>query len=229
MLRKTLIALAIALVGLFAASTPAMAAPYPPPPSVSVAVNTAFVSAGGTVDFTGSGYSPGELITITVYYRTASGALVAGGTYTVRADANGNFSLPLELTQNGTAVLTAVGATSGRTGTLTVQVQPASSPTSEGTTTVPGAPDNGGAVGPGSAGGGGNGGSGGTNTGTNSANSGNVPGGGSSVIGTGGLASTGASIAGPLTVGAITLMVGLALLFFGTRLAIRRRSSTHIK
>lgn len=40
---------------------------------------------------------------------------------------------------------------------------------------------------------------------------------------TGGLASTGVSIAGPLTVGAAGLAVGLGTLFFGTRLAIRRK------
>jgi hypothetical protein len=41
-----------------------------------------------------------------------------------------------------------------------------------------------------------------------------------------GLAYTGSSIAGPLTVGAASLIVGLGLLFFGTRLVIRRKHGT---
>ncbi len=43
--------------------------------------------------------------------------------------------------------------------------------------------------------------------------------------GDGGLAYTGASIAGPLAIGFIALAAGLALLFFGTRGVRRRRHS----
>jgi hypothetical protein len=44
-----------------------------------------------------------------------------------------------------------------------------------------------------------------------------------------GLAYTGASVAGPLTIGATALAAGLALLFFGSRLAIRRKHRTSVQ
>ncbi len=273
MLRKILTTFALVFLGIFLATNGAIAAPtpYPPPPAVAVAVNTTVVPTGGSVDFTGSGYQPGELVRITVYYRTASGALVAGGTYEVRVDANGNFSLDFALTQAGMATLSAYGESSGRTGTLDVSVRNGSPPTSEGTTTVPGAPNetvtgstltinpggptstdaNGNPVYPPSTDANGNPvyptstyangnpvypaitdsngnpvGADDTEAAGNPIGAGNAPGDGDSGIGSGGLASTGASIAGPLTVGAGALLAGLALLFFGTRLATRRRSGS---
>ena len=48
---------------------------------------------------------------------------------------------------------------------------------------------------------------------------------GSSYSSSDALASTGASVAGPIAIGAAALIAGLAMLFFGTRGVIRRKSS----
>lgn len=57
-------------------------------------------------------------------------------------------------------------------------------------------------------------------------NVGGTPAGTSGGTSAGGLASTGASIAGPLAIGFVALFAGLALLFFGTR-GVRRRRNSH--
>ncbi len=220
MLRRFLTATAVALVGLFAVVPSASAAPAAPGAPIIVApvvnvsgsynvvvqvfVNVTIVNNGGVVIFGGGGFRPRERINIAVSYGTPNGlrsnsalrqaSVAAAGTAT-SADASGFFSVPVHLTQVGTAVLTATGAESGRTASLTVQVQPSEATSTPDTTTVE-PPITSPEVAPVAAAGGGDG---------------------------TGLAYTGVSIAGPLTVGAAALITGLAFLFFGTRLAIRRR------
>src|SRR4051812_695748 len=135
MVRKMLGVLAVAIAGLlaFGGASPAAAVPvYPPPPQVIVNVNITiiFIINGGTVIFSGSGFDGTEGVNITINYGGPSGLrnspalaeATAKRDQTAATDANGNFSTQVQLTQVGTATLTATGLSSGRTGSLTVQV-----------------------------------------------------------------------------------------------------------
>lgn len=203
MLRKFSVTLLLAVLGLLAISRVASAAPpYPPGPVGVLGVSSSTLDGPGPVDVTGSGMDPFEIVDVTITYsgpiglRANKALLLANSTVvatSVKADATGHFSATVNLTQNGTATITATGRTSGRSQSIVVRV----GPVSPGTTTVE------------------------PPTGSVTAIPAAVGGSG----GTGGLASTGVSIAGPLTVGASALIVGLGLLFFGTRLVIRRKHS----
>jgi LPXTG-motif cell wall-anchored protein len=137
-LKKSLTALALAGSIALAASAPAMAVDYPAPAPGSVSSST--VTVGGTVVFSGTGYTPGETVTVTISFTPAPQGAAAPGTSngvamavpgalplaptttTVSAVANssGAFSTNVTLNAAGTYQLTAVGATSGHTVTATV-------------------------------------------------------------------------------------------------------------
>jgi len=192
------------VVGLFALASPAAAAPSYGAPGASATVDDSTVDVGGTVVFSGDGFEPNEDITVVVSTLGPDGLTVVE-TYKTQADGNGHFELKVPLTHLGVATLTATG-TSGKTVSLTVQVGPDQSHGgTTATTTV--------AAGAGSPSGGGGGSASGGGAGSPSA-------------GGTGLAYTGASILGPLAVGAAALFAGLAMLFFGTRGAIRRKRPT---
>lgn len=139
-MKKSLAALAlagsIALVG----AVPAVAnnANYPAP-NTSVAVSDASVAPGEALVFSGTGFTPGESITITVTPTgtpAASGGSVSAGslgvagriplapsTLSAVADGNGAFSTPIVINEPGTYAITATGNTSGVTvGPVTVVV-----------------------------------------------------------------------------------------------------------
>ncbi|MFJ4226064.1 LPXTG cell wall anchor domain-containing protein [Paenarthrobacter nicotinovorans] len=138
-MRKSLAALtlagSIALVG----AVPAVAnnANYPAP-NTSVAVSDASVAPGEAFVFSGSGFTPGEGITITVTPTgtpAASGSVSAGSlsvsariplapsTLSATADGNGAFSAPIVINEPGTYAITATGNSSGVTvGPVTVVV-----------------------------------------------------------------------------------------------------------
>ncbi|MEQ4518751.1 LPXTG cell wall anchor domain-containing protein [Pseudarthrobacter sp. B907] len=148
-MKKSLAAVAlagsIALVG----AVPAMAVtPYPAPPAQGT-VSDGTVAPGEAFTFSGSGFTPGEAITVTVTLTGAPQALggsTGGGvsmavsgkislpmatqTFSTKADANGNFALPLTISEAGTYTLTATGQTSGKTVTATVKVSGAAVGTS---------------------------------------------------------------------------------------------------
>ena len=92
---------------------------YPIDPPQSTVTN-ATVSAGGSVDFGGSGFLAGETIDINISYSSAPAALhvarhpviVAAALKTVVASSSGTFSTPVSVDQTGTATLTAFGETS---------------------------------------------------------------------------------------------------------------------
>ena len=135
---------------------------------------------GGIFTFSGSGFTPGETITFAITdgplgLRSSAGLskLTPAAPAPTKADAQGNFSVPVVITQTGTFTITATGALSGHQVSATFKIT-----------------------------------GGASDSGTNS----------------GGLAYTGASIAGPLAIGFVALFAGLALLFFGTR-GVRRRKS----
>ncbi|MDQ0240173.1 LPXTG cell wall anchor domain-containing protein [Arthrobacter bambusae] len=135
-MKKSLAALALAGTIALAASAPAMAVDYPAP--VPGTVSSATVTVGGTVVFSGGGFTPGETIVITITFTAApqgAGApgtsngiamAVPGGlhlaptTVTATANASGAFSTDVALTAAGTYQLTAEGATSHHTVTSTV-------------------------------------------------------------------------------------------------------------
>ncbi len=135
-LKKSLAALALAGSIALAASAPAMAVDYPAPAPGTV--SSATVTVGGTVVFSGTGFTPGETITITITFTAAPQGAAAPGTsngiamavpgalhlapttVTAVANSSGAFSTNVTLTAAGTYQLTAVGATSGHTVTATV-------------------------------------------------------------------------------------------------------------
>jgi hypothetical protein len=109
---------------LLAAATAVLAAPttahaaYPDQPPAS-SVSSGTVSAGGTITFSGSGFRPGETITIKVRYNSG-----ATDRFSTNASSAGTFSINLKLTETGTATLLATGLISGVTATSTVHVTP---------------------------------------------------------------------------------------------------------
>ncbi|WP_432826452.1 hypothetical protein [Dactylosporangium sp. CA-092794] len=86
------------------AARPAAAEPYPAVPP-QITTSTGAVSGGGAVHFTGTGFIPGEEIEITVAYGEAQSRVLK----TVNADANGDFSTDVTLTEPGTATVAAFG------------------------------------------------------------------------------------------------------------------------
>ncbi|BCW37370.1 hypothetical protein StoSoilA2_34260 [Arthrobacter sp. StoSoilA2] len=137
-MKKSLAALtlagSIALVG----AVPAVATNYPAPNS-GVAVSDASVAPGEAFTFSGTGFTPGEGITITVTPTgtpAASGGSVSAGSLSISgriplapstvgavADANGAFATPIVIDTPGAYALTATGNTSGHTvGPVTVVV-----------------------------------------------------------------------------------------------------------
>lgn len=127
-MKKTLAALALAgslaLIG-----SPAVAATYPALPP-QAAVSDGVVGPGEDFIFSGQGFLAGETLTITVTPGDApasDGASIAGGaavvgkinlymapsTLTTTADAQGKFSLPIEINEPGNYSITATGNTSG--------------------------------------------------------------------------------------------------------------------
>jgi antitoxin (DNA-binding transcriptional repressor) of toxin-antitoxin stability system len=103
----------VALVATAVAPSVASAEPYPAgEPAASVSTGT--TTEGGSVTFSGSGFEPGETITITV-----DGVVVA----TVTASSDGTFSVRLKLSSVGTANLVATGESSGVTASSTVTVK----------------------------------------------------------------------------------------------------------
>lgn len=145
------------VAGAMLAGGPAVADPYPPGPAPGGVSNPA-VTAGESVTFSGSGYNAYEVVTINVSYASMAalrfGPFTPSGgigttdnapnarpldvqayaplphalTLTTTADASGNWSIAVPLTQAGTATLTAVG-NMGHSTTQTVTVlAPAPSP-----------------------------------------------------------------------------------------------------
>lgn len=144
-MKKTVTTLALAgSLALFGAGA-AHAAPFTPlyvPGATQGSVDDATVAPGETVVFSGAGFLPGETVEITVDFQptTPSAAALGGGfgasiggaipmaivfTGTTTADADGNFSFPVTLEEEGVYTLTATGVESGNTVTAVVAVDAA--------------------------------------------------------------------------------------------------------
>ena len=130
-------------------------------------------------------------------------AATAAAAVTAEPDADGNFSVTYNLTQDGDVYVRAVGSPSGDD--LTVFLA-----------NPPGVP---GQTGSGYTGSGSGSGSGSNQNYSSGYASGDVS------SGYAGLASTGASIGAPLAIGIGALLAGLTLLFFGTRGVLRRKGA----
>jgi len=138
-MRKSLAALTLAGSIALLGAVPAVAnnANYPAP-NTSVAVSDASVAPGEAFVFSGTGFTPGEGITITVTPTgapAASGSVSAGSlsvsaiiplapsTLSATADGNGAFSTPIVINEPGAYAVTATGNSSGVTvGPVTVVV-----------------------------------------------------------------------------------------------------------
>jgi len=102
------------IIAMMAFAVPANAAPYATQPVTSVSDQSP--AAGSSLEFCGSGFSPGETVTI---------ALDNGTTFpSVTADSSGAFctTLVLGASLNGTYTVVATGTTSGSTSSTTIQV-----------------------------------------------------------------------------------------------------------
>ena len=140
-MKKALAALALAGSLALVGTAPAIAANYPAiPPQAAVSDGT--VGPGESFVFRGRGPFAGESLTIRVTPGNppaANGATIGGRSVATRinvfaetqtlgaqADAQGNFSVPITITEAGTYLITATGNTSGNTvGPVTVVVDPA--------------------------------------------------------------------------------------------------------
>ncbi|ABM07431.1 LPXTG cell wall anchor domain-containing protein [Paenarthrobacter aurescens] len=138
-MRKSLAALTLAGSIALLGAVPAVAnnANYPAP-NTTVAVSDASVAPGEAFIFSGTGFTPGEGITITVTPTgtpAASGSVSAGSlaiagriplapsTISAVADGNGAFSASIVINEPGSYAITATGNSSGTTvGPVTVVV-----------------------------------------------------------------------------------------------------------
>ncbi|YCK83046.1 LPXTG cell wall anchor domain-containing protein [Arthrobacter sp. D3-18] len=139
-MRKSLAALTLAGSIALLGAVPAVAnnANYPAP-NTSVAVSDASVAPGEAFIFSGTGFTPGEGITITITPTgtpAASGGSVSAGSLSVSgriplapstlgtvADGNGAFAASIVINEPGAYALTATGNSSGVTvGPVTVVV-----------------------------------------------------------------------------------------------------------
>lgn len=220
-LRKLASIMAIVFAATLALAGTALAAPYDP------ATIAADRGPDGSYEIFGTGFGDTQPdLYVTASVLNSSGQLQ---TYRFSLDANGDFagSVP---GSKCSAVVTIVGYPSGETLTTTIAGENCSG-------------NNNGNNNNGNNGGGNNNGGGGSNTGGGSSSGGSAgvngagySSGGGSYNGGGystgntvqgayspGLANTGASIAAPVAIGLGTLVLGLGLLFFGTRGVIRRR------
>lgn len=160
-MHKSVSILAIAGSIAFLGAGAAQAGEYPAPPAPGTVSDSSIV-AGDTVVFSGTGFTPGEQINITVDFTEGDpaaagagagrvGAVRTGvivlnqiiGTYSTTAAADGSFAFPVTLEEEGTYTLTARGVESGKTVVSVVTVAeaaPVAGGTSGGTTgTTPGA------------------------------------------------------------------------------------------
>ncbi|MEV7663027.1 LPXTG cell wall anchor domain-containing protein [Paenarthrobacter sp. NPDC089316] len=139
-MRKSLAALTLAGTIALVGAVPAVASNSNyPAPNTSVAVSDAAVAPGEAFTFSGTGFTPGEGITITVTPTgapAASGGSVSAGSLAVVgrialapstigavADGNGAFSTSIVINEPGAYAITATGNSSGKTvGPVTVVV-----------------------------------------------------------------------------------------------------------
>ncbi|MBT2519680.1 LPXTG cell wall anchor domain-containing protein [Arthrobacter sp. ISL-28] len=154
-MKKSFAVIALAGSITLAGAVPALAdheAPAYPGGTTQGTVSDGTVAPGEVFTFSGTGFEPGEAITITVTLTStpqASGGIGSGSaslavpvkivlplapqTFSTTADSSGAFAFPLTISEPGTYLLTAEGA-SGHTVTATVTVAGAAGDTDLATT-----------------------------------------------------------------------------------------------
>lgn len=128
-LRTPLIVMFGLIMAMVTFAAPANAYPGGTQPAVSVSTGTP--AAGSSLKFCGTGFQPGETVTITLDNGTTYPSAVA--------DSSGGFctTVVLGATLTGAHTLTATGATSGSTSSAAIQVLGASASGVPPTTAVP--------------------------------------------------------------------------------------------
>ena len=124
-MKKTLAVIALAGSIAVMGAVPAVAAYPAPVPRATVSDGAP--SRGETFTFSGLGFQAGETVTITLTQGRGNGP--ARQTYTVIANANGEFTLSLDIASPGGYTLTATGAASGKTASSFVNVSGAAAGT----------------------------------------------------------------------------------------------------
>jgi hypothetical protein len=118
------------ITGALLTATPvAHAEPYPAG-EPGLTSDTTLIATGGSVQLTGTGYGPNDDVSIDAVYisalghlgRTAPGPLHRFPVGSTQANAEGEWSTTINLSQTGVATLTATGSPSGVVLTTTVRV-----------------------------------------------------------------------------------------------------------
>lgn len=138
-MKKTLATVAIAASLTAIGAGAAIADDTYPAPAPATTVSQGTAQVGDTVTFSGSGFTPGEQIDITVGTDVSAGSSGTGSVsravgfrvslaalqITTQADGSGKFSVEVPLPKEGVYTLTAKGVSSGITQTNTITVQAA--------------------------------------------------------------------------------------------------------
>lgn len=196
MLRRLLITSLLVLFGAHLTATGAVALPYPAPVVPSFSAGVGAVDPGGSVTLSASGFLAGETVDLTVEYAAPSGLRRSAALVRVAVAAAPVASVVADGNGAFSTVLKL-----DQVGLATITATGRTSGVSVSTTVRVGLDRQAPAT-------------------TTPAAAGTGDG---SAAGAAPLAWTGASLAGPLAVGAGLLAAGLLLLFFGTRMVIRRR------
>lgn len=196
MLRRLLVTSLLVLLGAHLSVTGAAALPYPAPVVPSFSAGVGAVEPGGSVTLTASGFLPGETVDLTVEYAAPSGLRRAAALVLLAA---AGVPAGQVVADGGGSFSTSLKLDQVGLATITAtgRLSGFSVSTVVRVGTAPAAAAT-----------------------TTPAAAGN---GGGTADGAAPLAWTGTSLAGPLAMGAGLLAAGLLLLFFGTRMVIRRR------
>lgn len=200
MVRKMLSVLGIAIISLLAMGGVSSAAPapvaYPAPPVVINITVIIIINNDGTIIFNGGGFDFSELVSIDAVNTSAPLGLRSSSALSQMAAAQ-ILVVPADSAGNFSVDVTKYLNADG-VWKLTATGLTSGKTKSDSVTIASGGPQGTGSE---------------TWTGAGSSSS------------SGALASTGASVAGPIAIGAAALFAGLAMLFFGTRGVIRRKGS----
>ncbi len=201
MVRKMLSVLGIAFVSLFvmggaaSAQSQVLYPPTPPPVVINITVNITIINNGTIIIFSGGGFDPLEGIIISAINTSLPSGLRSSSTLSKMAAAT--MTTSADEAGNFSEDVTSLIDSTGVWELTATGVTSGKSASA-------------------------------TVTKAEAAEPAYVTGGGSvgsSSSSSGALASTGASVAGPIAIGAAALFAGLAMLFFGTRGVIRRKGS----
>lgn len=111
-MKKTIAALMLSGVVVFAGVTPAVASTYPAPGNEQGTVSDGNIDRGESVTFSGTGYFPGETVNIT-FEKKGGPKGSAPANFSVVADSKGAISTSITFENAGQYQIVATGAASG--------------------------------------------------------------------------------------------------------------------